>query len=104
MGDVARAWSDADSVRDALAEGASNREQVRRRATALRIAAKALDELAALRVERAHLGVDLLGERVDRDEQRHLTPAQRVEDLPVVTAGPDPVAVGDKPEPGDVVT
>ena len=28
--DVARAWSDADSVRDALAEGASGRERVRR--------------------------------------------------------------------------
>ncbi len=28
--DVARAWTDADSVRDALAEGASNRERVRR--------------------------------------------------------------------------
>jgi hypothetical protein len=28
--DVARAWTDADSVRDALAEGASSRERVRR--------------------------------------------------------------------------
>lgn len=28
--DVARAWTDADSVRDALAEGASNRERMRR--------------------------------------------------------------------------
>jgi hypothetical protein len=28
--DVARAWSDADSVRDALAEGATSRERVRR--------------------------------------------------------------------------
>jgi hypothetical protein len=28
--DVNRAWTDADTVRDALAEGASNRERVRR--------------------------------------------------------------------------
>jgi hypothetical protein len=28
--DVARAWADADSVRDALAEGTSSRERVRR--------------------------------------------------------------------------
>ena len=84
----------------------------RRRRDACVGAARALDLLASTvrrrtrlrsRVERAHLGLDLGRELVDRDEQRELTRAQRVEDLAVVAAGPHGAAVGDEAQAGEVV-
>jgi hypothetical protein len=66
--------------------------------------AEAVDEVAALGVERLDLGVDLGCVRVDRDEERELTPSQRVEDLAIVPARPHAVTVGHEPEAGDVLT
>ena len=40
---------------------------------------------------------------VDRDEQRELARAERVEDLPVVATRPHRLAVGDEAQVGDVV-
>ena len=64
---------------------------------------QALDELGALGVERAHVGVDVGRDLVDRDEQRELTGVQRVEDLPVVVARPHAAAVGDDAQAREVV-
>jgi len=41
-----------------------------------------LDERAAVGVERAHLGVDVGDDAIGRHEQRELSGAERVEDLP----------------------
>ena len=55
--------------------------------------AQRLDERAAVGVEGAHFGIDLVGEAVDRDEQRELTVSERVEDLAVVATCPHRLAV-----------
>ena len=54
----------------------------------------------AIGVEVAHLRLDLVGEAVDRDEQRELAVRERVEDLAVVATRPHRVAVGHEPETG----
>ena len=62
-----------------------------------------LDERGPLDAERAYVGVDVGRDLVDRDEQRELTGAQRVEDLAVVVARPHVAAVGDEPQAREVV-
>ena len=57
-----------------------------------------------LEAERAHVGIDVGRDLIDRDEQRELTGPQRVEDLAVVVARPDVAAVGDQPQAREVVT
>ena len=57
---------------------------------------KRFDERVAFETEGAHVGVDLGGHLVDRDEQRELARAQRIEDLTVVVARPHVAAVGDR--------
>ena len=78
----------------------------RRSGAAARVAvacAQLLDERLAVGVEVAHLGLDLVGEAVDGDEQRELPTTQGVEDLTVVVARPDGVAVGHEAQAGEVV-
>ena len=58
---------------------------------------------ARSRRERAHVGVDVGRDLIDRDEQRELAGAQRVEDLAVVVAGPHVAAVGDEPQARQIV-
>ncbi len=65
---------------------------------------EAVDERGAVACELPDLGLGLGRELVDGHEQRELPVTQGVEDLPVVAAGPDLLAVGDDPERGDVVT
>ena len=55
-------------------------------------------------VERPHLGLDVLRQPVDGDEQRELAGAERVEDLAVVAARPDARSVGHEPQAREVVT
>ncbi len=66
--------------------------------------AQLLDERLTLRRELTDLGLDVGGHAVDRDEERELPLAQRVEDLTVVAAGPDARAVGHELQPGEILT
>ena len=109
--DARDAWTSLDELEDALDDGVSWSRRWRRRLdlstlrTALTGASPARasgpadsgwpsrraqlgDERAPVGVEGAHLGLDLVGEAVDRDEQRELSVAQRVEDLAVVATRP----------------
>ena len=61
------------------------------------------DERGPLEAERAHVGVDVGRDLIDRDEQRELAGTQRVEDLAVVVARPHVAAVGDEPQARQVV-
>ena len=69
-----------------------------------RASGQAFHEGGAFGVERAHAGVHVGGDLVDRDEQRELARLQRVEDLAIVVARPHGSAVGDDAEARKIVT
>ncbi len=70
--------------------------------TRIGVVAQPVDERASLAVEAAHLALHVDDEAIDRDEQGELTVAQCIENLAVITACPDRVAVGHQAQPGDV--
>jgi hypothetical protein len=63
-----------------------------------------VDKRLALGIELANLCFDVRDDSIDRDEERELTVAQRVEHLTVVSACPDVLAVRHQRQGGDVLT
>jgi hypothetical protein len=63
-----------------------------------------VDERLPLGIELADLGFDVRDDSIDRDEERELSVAQRVEHLTVVAACPYVLAVRYQRQGGDVLT
>ena len=66
-------------------------------------AAQVVNERLALSAELPHIGLEVGGQPIDRDEQRELAVAERVEDLSVVPTRPDPLTICHESQLGDVV-
>lgn len=67
------------------------------------VAPEIVDERLPFARELADVGLDLGSEAVDRDEERELPVRERVEDLSVVAASPDTIAVGHEAELGELL-